>query len=424
MKNLANIIFIVFSSTITFAQVGIGTTTPDQSSIFDVSSTDKGVLIPRLTTLQRDAINNPSDGLLLYNISTSDFNYFNTTWKDLSPKYLSVNSTATITTTSVTDVEIPGMTLSPSKGIHSVSFESQISNNDALPPNYVNSNMFLSDFFILYNQLLSFTPSYTSHPVTFGSGEVIFSGKYELASAASVFGNITLDGQGDPNAVFIFHSGGAFSFGANSTVILTNGASSENIFWLAEGAVGVGADSIVYGNLMSHGAAISVGANCTVTGRFLTNTGAISFGPGLCSVPSNLSLVFNYGSLDTILLFTGSGAINNTGSSVYNGNICTGAGAITAFETATVNGIIIPPSQDTNISNSEFHSFIATFSLYQNNILIPASTKEITCNSGSTNISLSGIASIDDGENITIKWKTNTGTLILRNRVFTCIKVQ
>ncbi len=51
-----------------YSQIGIGTTTPDGSSVLDVSSTNKGVLFPRLTSIQRDAIVNPAKGLTVYNI--------------------------------------------------------------------------------------------------------------------------------------------------------------------------------------------------------------------------------------------------------------------------------------------------------------------------------------------------------------------
>jgi len=53
--------------------VGIGTTTPASSAALDVSSTTQGVLLPRLTTTQRNAIANPVAGLLLYNTSSGKF---------------------------------------------------------------------------------------------------------------------------------------------------------------------------------------------------------------------------------------------------------------------------------------------------------------------------------------------------------------
>lgn len=49
------------------AQVGIGVATPEESSILDLTSTDKGVLAPRLTTTQRRAISNPEKGLIVFN---------------------------------------------------------------------------------------------------------------------------------------------------------------------------------------------------------------------------------------------------------------------------------------------------------------------------------------------------------------------
>lgn len=62
----------------TFAQIGVytGGSQADNSAILDVSATDKGVLIPRLTTVQRDAIL-PVTGLIIYNTSANDIEYYN-----------------------------------------------------------------------------------------------------------------------------------------------------------------------------------------------------------------------------------------------------------------------------------------------------------------------------------------------------------
>ncbi|MEM1122421.1 MAG: tail fiber protein, partial [Bacteroidota bacterium] len=60
------------------AQVGINpdNSEPDPSAMLDVSSTDKGLLVPRLTEKERDAIDNPAEGLLIYNTNDSCFNYY------------------------------------------------------------------------------------------------------------------------------------------------------------------------------------------------------------------------------------------------------------------------------------------------------------------------------------------------------------
>ncbi|MFM2394223.1 MAG: hypothetical protein RLZZ546_2205 [Bacteroidota bacterium] len=73
---------ILFAASFTYAQsIGIGTTTPDSSAILDISSTTKGLLLPRMTTAQRDAIVNPVNGLMIYNIETDcNDTYANFSW--------------------------------------------------------------------------------------------------------------------------------------------------------------------------------------------------------------------------------------------------------------------------------------------------------------------------------------------------------
>lgn len=65
----------VFNTT---GKVGIGTSSPDASAILDISSTTKGVLIPRMTAAQKAAISGPTTGLLIYQTDApSDFYYYN-----------------------------------------------------------------------------------------------------------------------------------------------------------------------------------------------------------------------------------------------------------------------------------------------------------------------------------------------------------
>jgi hypothetical protein len=66
---------LLFFSIATFSQVGIGTTTPDGSAKLDVSSTTKGFLPPRLTTTERNQINSPAAGLMIYNTTLSAIHF-------------------------------------------------------------------------------------------------------------------------------------------------------------------------------------------------------------------------------------------------------------------------------------------------------------------------------------------------------------
>jgi hypothetical protein len=64
--------------------VGIGTTSPDSSAILDVSSTTKGMLMPRMTTAQRDAIMSPMVGLSVFNLDDGCIDMFkNNSWNKL-----------------------------------------------------------------------------------------------------------------------------------------------------------------------------------------------------------------------------------------------------------------------------------------------------------------------------------------------------
>jgi len=65
--------------------VGIGTAAPSVSALLDMTSTTKGVLLPRMTTTQRDAIASPAEGLEIYNLTTHTKDFFNgTVWKTVT----------------------------------------------------------------------------------------------------------------------------------------------------------------------------------------------------------------------------------------------------------------------------------------------------------------------------------------------------
>lgn len=66
---------LFFISLVTYGQVGINTTTPDASAMLDVVSNNTGVLISRMTTVERDAIANPATSLLIYNTDSNEYQY-------------------------------------------------------------------------------------------------------------------------------------------------------------------------------------------------------------------------------------------------------------------------------------------------------------------------------------------------------------
>ena len=98
-----------------------------------------------------------------------------------------------------------------------------------------------------------------------GGGNFV-AGVYNQGGAAAPSGLLTLDGQNDPNSVFIFQIGGAFA--PSGEMKLINGAQSGNVFWQVDGAVAPGAKSVTVGTIMAIGA-FSMGANATLDGRIL-----------------------------------------------------------------------------------------------------------------------------------------------------------
>ena len=84
MKKVLFSVLSLFVANYAFSQnVGINATgaTPDASAILDVSSTTKGMLIPRMTTANRTAITTPATGLVVYDTNLNSFYYYNgTAW--------------------------------------------------------------------------------------------------------------------------------------------------------------------------------------------------------------------------------------------------------------------------------------------------------------------------------------------------------
>jgi hypothetical protein len=82
-QNILTVLIAFFVGVNSYAQVGIGTTNPNASSMLDIQSTTKGVLIPRMTTAQRTIIANPANGLLVFDTTTNSFWFYTSTWQEL-----------------------------------------------------------------------------------------------------------------------------------------------------------------------------------------------------------------------------------------------------------------------------------------------------------------------------------------------------
>jgi len=88
MRSFIFVLLGNFISILTFSQIGIGTITPNASAQLDVSSSNKGFLPPRLTTFERNAIANPAAGLVVFNTTTKNIEFYSgTAWVELNGNY-------------------------------------------------------------------------------------------------------------------------------------------------------------------------------------------------------------------------------------------------------------------------------------------------------------------------------------------------
>ena len=94
MKQLTYI-FIIFCSISSYSQnVGIGTNTPHSSAALEIQDTSRGILIPRMTMGQRNAIQNPAEGLMVYQVDSSFGNWIFSHGEWRTPQINTTNSTS------------------------------------------------------------------------------------------------------------------------------------------------------------------------------------------------------------------------------------------------------------------------------------------------------------------------------------------
>ncbi|WP_405177566.1 ice-binding family protein [Nocardia sp. NBC_01377] len=106
-------------------------------------------------------------------------------------------------------------------------------------------------------------------------GQTLTSGVYKAVAGIGLTGTVTLDGQGDPSAVFIFQAGTTLITGANSAVNLVNGATAANVFWQVGSSATLGADTDLAGTVLAF-TSVTVSAGTTADGRILALNGAVT----------------------------------------------------------------------------------------------------------------------------------------------------
>jgi hypothetical protein len=408
--------FIFLSSFNLYAQVGIGTTAPDDSSILDVSSTSKGLLMPRLTTTERDNITLPATGLMIFNVTLIDSQL--NVGTPLAPDWVGLKEIRkpminfvvlgdNITTVSADAETVPGMTETPGIGTYLVQFNGQHKGLKIDQP-YSTSRAII-DMDQIYQDLMALSVTDASHGISFGNGEVLFPGVYDVMSGTpTIDGALTLDGGGDPNSLFVIRSPEAISTTANAIVNLVNGATSNNIFWVSNAALSTAANTILKGSLVSRVGAISLGGNTNLEGRMFTSNGALTVAAScVLIIPPGASPI-DLGVLEELVLFTANGAVTSDATSIVHGDAGTGLGAMTMA--GDHDGIMFPAGTQAKPAST------TTYSIYLNGEEVDNSSRSI--NAADSTVSLLAMVTTEAlGEVIEVRWKVdNDGQSTLDNR--------
>lgn len=224
---------------------------------------------------------------------------------------------------------------------------------------------------IAYNQLNAAIPNFFPAPLL-GNGETLNAGTYDIGQSATLNNTLTLDGQGNANAVFIFKIQGSFSSSAGAQVLLTNGALACNVFWKIEGLVDLATNTMMKGTIVANNAAIILNSGVSLEGRALSTTGAVTVSAVSVATPLGCGSPVLTGPTAPLLntvacytVFSGNGEVTNTGVSFVTGDVGSNVGLTTGFQAVNVTGTIHP---NPDVSTAQCASDLNNVYLYLNTI--------------------------------------------------------
>ena len=117
-------------------------------------------------------------------------------------------------------------------------------------------------------------------------GKTLTPGVYCYSTSAQLTGTLTLDGQGNPNATFIFKTGSTLTTASASSVVLINGASSCGVFWQVGSSATLGTGTTLAGTIVAF-SSITLNTGSSVSGRVLARNGAVTLDDNQVTVCSS-----------------------------------------------------------------------------------------------------------------------------------------
>ncbi len=200
-----------------------------------------------------------------------------------------------------------------------------------------------------YDSLNVAIPTQPALSPLLGGGVTLKAGVYSVPSAASLTGNLILDAENKPNAIFIFKIEGAFSTAASSKIKLINGALACNVFWKVNGLMKMESGSTMRGTIIVNNAAIEMATGDTLEGRALTTAGAVTVDGILAYTPIGCGSPMLTGPKAPVLgvaacyaLFSANGDVANSGITNVTGDIGSNTSNPTGYDKLLVKGFIHP----------------------------------------------------------------------------------
>jgi type VI secretion system secreted protein VgrG len=106
-------------------------------------------------------------------------------------------------------------------------------------------------------------------------GMTLTAGVYCFSTSAQLTGTLTLNAQGNGNAVFIFQIGSTLTTASNSSVVMINSGSPCNVFWKVGSSATLGTTTVGVGNILAL-TSITLNTGANMTGRTLARNGAVT----------------------------------------------------------------------------------------------------------------------------------------------------
>jgi hypothetical protein len=148
------------------------------------------------------------------------------------------------------------------------------------------------------------------------AGQVFLPGVRTASSSLLLSsGSVTLDAQGNPDAVFIFQIATTLITGSNTTVSLVNGAQACNVFWQVGSSATLGTGTVFVGTVMA-AATITANTAATIHGRLLARTGAVNLDTNTITTSSCASGSETPTAAETAAGLTPAAGVTPTGTSL------------------------------------------------------------------------------------------------------------